>query len=374
MFGDSKNTRYFILLLCGVVAFYTLHRFGHTFLSVISPFAAAIVFAYILYSPSKYISKKLHIPKGLACAFTVISFFAVLFTAVYLVASKLFCELSGVAKLLPSLTDNIPSALETVKRSISELFPFADAEKITELLKTALLKLTAAITEKITLFIPSAAIFVPKFIIAFFVTVIATCYFTKDLDDIKSFFLCQLPEKYSLLITECQKQLFDISGKYIGAYLTIALITFAELFAGLMFISREYAFLLALIITVVDILPIFGSGAILLPWAFCEYALKDPANGTKLLLLYIVVCTVRQFIEPKIVGDFIGLYPLTALFCVFAGGILMGVFGMFLFPVCAIILKNLNEKGLLRLYRSPPEKIEEKISCARTKYKKFRKS
>lgn len=375
IFTESKHKKIlYIALIFGVgFLFYALPGLFKTLLSIFLPFAAAAIFAHILSPPSQYISEKLHIPCGISCTFTVISFFAVLFCAVYLIGSKLFSELSGFTLQLPNIAMSIPNTVESLKNGINELFPFIDINN-GDIIKSSLSGLSGMLTEKITSAVSGVALFVPKLILSFFVTVVATCYFTKDLKRLKRFIMCQMPEKARIFIAECKKQLFDIGTKYIGAYFTIALITFAELFAGLTLIKKDYAFLLSLIITVVDILPLFGSGAILLPWALAEYLLDDPASGTKLLILYVAITVVRQIIEPKIVGDFIGLYPLTALFLVFAGGITAGFFGMFIFPICAIIIKNLNEKGLIKLYKLPPENEKEKVFSARAKYKKFRKS
>jgi sporulation integral membrane protein YtvI len=283
-------------------------------------------------------------------------------------------ELSGFSQQLVLATEKIPFFVERVKAAFSEFLPFIDIGENTDLIKNTLSALTISFTGKITAFVSSFVVFVPKFILAFFVTVIATCYFTADLKNIKRFFICQIPERSRAFITESKNQIFDTFSKYVGAYLTIALITFAELFAGLMFINREYAFLLAIIITAVDILPVFGSGAVLLPWAAVEYLFKNPADGTKILVLYVLITSVRQITGPKIVGNFIGLYPLTALFCVFAGGVLLGFWGILIFPMLAIVIKNLNEKGFIKLYKTPHENTREKMSNVRAKYKRFRKT
>lgn len=370
---ENKKTKYILFIALGVFVFYILPRYGNTILGVLLPFILAAVFAHILEPPSEYISEKLHIPKGISCFFTVISFYAMLFTAAYLIISRLMGELSGLAGQLVAISDKIPLFVEGAKDTLKEILPFVEFSQNADLFQNTISRLALSFTEKITSFVSSAVVFVPKIILTFFVTVIATCYFTADLKNIKRFVLCQLPQKAKVFMCESKKQLFDAFSKYIWAYLTIALITFAELLAGLMFIKREYAFLLALFITAVDILPIFGSGAVLLPWALIEYLLKNSADGTKILILYIIITAVRQLIEPRIVGNFIGLYPLTALFCVFAGGMLMGFPGIFLLPLLVIIIKNFNEKGLIKLYKMPSENTKEKLLVVREKYKKFKK-
>ena len=77
--------------------------------------------------------------------------------------------------------------------------------------------------------------------------------------------------------------------------------------------------------------------------------------GIGILVLYVLITVVRQVLEPKIVGSYVGLYPLVTLMAMYIGSKVMGFFGLFLFPIAIILLKKLNDDGHIKLWKIPPE-------------------
>ena len=120
------------------------------------------------------------------------------------------------------------------------------------------------------------------------------------------------------------------------------LITFGELTVGLLIIGVRRAILLAALIAIFDIFPVVGAGAILLPWAVISLIQGKTLQALGLFILYVIILTVRQFLEPKVVGKQVGLPPLVTLACMFVGTSLFGVWGLFGLPIGAAILVNLN--------------------------------
>lgn len=383
MHFDLKKAEWFFLVTAGIVGIcYIFSNYAGIVSDILMPFLLAGVFAHFLSPPAEYLSQKLHIPKNISCIFITLSFFAALFTVVYALAARLTREISGLSGYAELIVGYIPEYIDNMSIYIQEKLPFiaklGESENSTgEFFINGISELAASIMKSLTgyisSFVPAIISFVPRFFVAAVITVVASCYFTADLKKIKRFFLFQLPLKAKIFFSECRKQFFDTISKYIGAYFSIAVITFAELFAGLVFIRREYAFLLALLITAVDILPILGSGSILIPWAIIEFTLGNTKSAVALLILYTVISIVRQIIEPRILGSYMGLHPLLTLFAIYAGGKLMGIAGIFIFPIAAIVLKNLNSKNLLPIFKIPPEDPEEKINAMKTKYRKYKK-
>lgn len=117
------------------------------------------------------------------------------------------------------------------------------------------------------------------------------------------------------------------------------LLTFGELFLGLLLLRERYAFLLAFLIALMDILPVLGVGTALLPWAIFRLLGGNTWGGVGLILLYAVITVVRQITEPHLVGKSIGLHPLVTLFAFFAGMKLFGFAGIFLGPIAALLIK-----------------------------------
>ena len=122
-------------------------------------------------------------------------------------------------------------------------------------------------------------------------------------------------------------------------------LTFIELFIGFSVIGVNYAFLAALGVALVDILPIFGAGTVLVPWGVVALLTGNRFTGLGLLVIWAVISVVRQFAEPRIVGKSLGVSPLLALLAMYGGFRLFGVSGMILSPAVIILVRAFVEEG-----------------------------
>ena len=129
------------------------------------------------------------------------------------------------------------------------------------------------------------------------------------------------------------RRLRRLGRRYLRACLLLGLFTFLQMFIGLAILSVPYAFLLSLLIAVVDFLPLLGTGIILIPWAAVSLLMGEVRLGIGLLVLYVVSSVVRQILEPRLIGQGLGLHPLLSLFAMYAGLRLLGVPGMILAPL-----------------------------------------
>ena len=111
------------------------------------------------------------------------------------------------------------------------------------------------------------------------------------------------------------------------------------------------AIVIAFLITIFDILPVLGTGGIVIPWAIFLFIDGQVTLGFGLLMLYVIVTIVRNVIEPRIVGGQIGLHPVVTLFAMYVGVQLIGFFGLFIAPMSLAILKSLHDTGRITLYR-----------------------
>lgn len=120
--------------------------------------------------------------------------------------------------------------------------------------------------------------------------------------------------------------------RYGRAYLFMLLITFLEVLVGLLLLGRRYALLTALLVALVDVLPVLGAGTVLLPWALLSFFSGEASLGCGLLILYGVITLVRQLLEPRLIGHGLGLHPLLTLYGMLLSLQLFGVLGMLLTP------------------------------------------
>jgi sporulation integral membrane protein YtvI len=138
------------------------------------------------------------------------------------------------------------------------------------------------------------------------------------------------------MLSHIKKEAAIAAIGYLRSYSLILLITFAEIFFGLSILGVEYSLLVAAITAIVDILPVLGVGVILLPWALFALITKDIFLGVGLLILYVVTVVVRQFIEPRIVGENLGLHPLLTLAAFYLGYRLFGFAGILIAPLTLV--------------------------------------
>ena len=200
---------------------------------------------------------------------------------------------------------------------------------------------------------------IPSVAIGVIIGIIAWIFFTKDYNRVVKFIQAQLPESKKNLPVEIKQVFSSTILKMFRAYALIMLITFGELFIGF-FIMRitgimhnSYYVWIAIGIAIFDILPIAGSGGILIPWATITTIMGNYKEGIGLLIIYVVILVIRQYIEPKIVGDTLGVHPLITLMGLYFGLKLFGFLGMFIVPITVMTLKAFNDTGRIQLWKTP---------------------
>ena len=226
------------------------------------------------------------------------------------------------ARFDPSVADVVNMVLPQVISSVGGA--------VTNFSVTAVGKLTGLVTA------------LPSVLISALIAVIASFFTAVSYDSMKAFLQRNLPAKFTETAGYAIRSFRNIIRQYGKSYLLVMLITFGELTLGLLIIGVRRAVLLAALIAIFDIFPVVGAGAILLPWAVISLIQGKTLQALGLLILYVVILVVRQFLEPKVVGKQVGLPPLVTLACMFVGTSLFGAWGLFGLPIGAAILVNLN--------------------------------
>ena len=147
-----------------------------------------------------------------------------------------------------------------------------------------------------------------------------------------------------------------MARRYVRAYAILMLLTFVEMFIGFSVLRVPYSFVLAILVAVVDLLPMFGTGTVLIPWAVGALVLGQYPLGSGLLILYGISLIVRQVAEPRLVGASLGLHPLASFAAMFAGFRLFGIVGLFLGPAVVLAIK-----GVLTVIKKRPDEAVAEI-------------
>ena len=184
----------------------------------------------------------------------------------------------------------------------------------------------------------------------------------------------QLPEKVLDTFDVTKNVIFSTAKELFKSYFLLTFITFLQLLIGFLIIGIDYSLLLAAIISIVDLLPILGTGTVLEPWAAICFILGDTVTAIGLIVLYAVITLFRQVAQPKIIGAGAGLSPLLSLISIFAGLKFMGFLGIIIFPIITTTVIKLNQKGFIRLYKNFPEKNSEALTKTKLKFINFKRS
>ncbi len=341
------------ILFCAAITILAVFLFGKYVVAALLPFLIALIIALSLRPAIDFLSSHLHLPKKLCAILSLILLFFLLGLGLTLGINRLIAELGRLVDRLSGKSEQIGEMLSAMflrVGNISSRIPVLKdilalegleslRIKIDELLRDLAGNVVASITTKIPTFISNFAASLPAFFLFVIVTIIATVYLTLDLDTVASMLKNVLPnaarKRLPLFKTNAKRFL----GKYLRAYLLIWFLTFCELFAGFTILSVDYAFLLAFLVSLVDILPVFGVGTVLIPWSVILFLGRNFRLGFGLLILWCAVTIVRQIIEPRIVGGTFGLHPILTLFAMYIGFYLFGIAGMLFAPAFLVLAR-----------------------------------
>ena len=335
-------------------------------LPALFPFVVAYIVTVVLLPLVRLLNSKLRINKRILSVILVILFYGTigviviwLLVEVAAFATERIKDLpaffqSQVRPFLSNLFDEIQEMIYNLDPEMAIDFD-TTANSLLSSLGSTVMSISGSVVGKLTDF----AVSVPTFLLNIVIMIIATIFLLVDYDAIGAFITRQLSEKNNSLLHNIKAHLGRVLGKYLISYSLIMLITFAEIFLGLSIIGFRHAALIAVLIAVFDILPIVGSGLVIVPWAIICFITGDVGAGIGLFILWAILCVVRQIIEPKIVGDSVGMHPFLTLFAMLAGNFIYGGIGILLFPVIIALFQSLNNAGVISIYKTVKPEPEE---------------
>ena len=343
---------YGILLLIGFYIF----KFVFSYLF---PVIIGVIITVFLQKPACIISQRTHISKGVCLVCLVllsyITFMSILVFVIYKAGIYIGDLTVNSSESLSHISKYMTDAKAVVDNLIQKLPP-----TVSNLVSSFLQRVSTMITGYLSEFVKNTAFSMPMFITGSVVTIIASCYIAKDYDRFKISVKSVLSDRYLFAFNKMRQIFSNKFLKLITGYLKLLVITFLEIFIGLIFLKTKNAILIAGLIALLDLLPVFGTGTILIPWGVINIVSGNIYKGVGLIILYGIIALIRNIIEPKIIGKQIGLHPLIALVAVFIGLKLFGFFGIFSVPFSIILIYNMFEEGIfdLLLNKNRISKIE----------------
>lgn len=383
MTGIEKKKSFIINTVYAAILILLFYAFFKYAFGLIFPFIASLLIAMLLQRPLNFICKKTPVKRGFASAVLVLLCFAVLVSGLALLIIWAGTELKSFFQYLLIQLEDIPSFVRMIEEKLSSSLAF-----LPDRIET---NITSFISEKLSILLDSpekpqggslgldfsmfsgmltgvvdTAKQIPVTLVALLVSVVACCFMTSDFQSVKDIILGLFRPETREKVVRSKRILFPALGKMGRAYGLIMFITFCELSLGLFFLKLlhiyggGYIFIIAAITAVIDIVPVLGTGTVLVPWA--AYCLLDGnyALGIGILVMYACITVIRQIIEPKLVAAQLGIPAFATIIAMYIGSRIFGFIGLFLLPLTLVMIKMLNDEGIITVFHKeqPPAETE----------------
>ena len=269
-------------------------------------------------------------------------------------ASALGELLAGTPELMAALGRALGAAEDALTAAAGRLPGGSDYLRMAlDALTETLTQIPAALSRRLLDALTRFAQHSPDLLLFTVTAALGSLFFSASWPRVTAFFRAQLPAAFLRRLDGLGRDLKSSFGGWLRTQLILMVITFFELLAAFLLLHVRGAGLLAGLTALVDALPIFGTGTVLFPWAAASLLLGDYGRGIGLLVAWGVTNLVRSAAQAKLLGDQIGLDPLASLLALYMGWRICGVWGMLLFPLLFVTLQQLNDKGVIRLWRTP---------------------
>lgn len=346
---------------------------------LVAPFIIAFLVALLLQKPIRIISQKTKIKRSFVGAVSVFLILLVIATVIALAGYRLVTEFKGLGSYIVSRLHDLPELIKSAENwTVGHLAFLPDS------IEKSLIDTIRGFVDNILLYVEkgqlsggsgfsadsfdislittplggiiSTAKHIPAILAATLISIIACFFATCDYDSITSLIKNNISEEHEKMIVKTKKLFGDVIGKMIKAYITIIFVTFCEITIGLNVLKiigvydGGYIVAISICTALLDILPVFGTGTILIPWAIISLFNGNVGLGIGLVVIYALITVIRQILEPRLVAMNVGLPPIVTLAGMYLGLQIFGVIGMFALPITFVMIKVLNEEGIIHVW------------------------
>ncbi|MCI8442351.1 MAG: sporulation integral membrane protein YtvI [Provencibacterium sp.] len=322
------------------------------------PFLTGLFIAFVLKPVTLFITRNTPFRRRSVSIAVIALFYLILTSLLLAVLAIIFSQLGRLLQMLPQfysegLEPLLGAANAFLYSALQALSPDAAGPfgEFLDRIPAAIGEMVSGLSADAVGWAAGALKGLPMFLTTLLFTVISSILISADYTAVTSFLLRQLPLKYRHMLLDAKDFMVGSFFRMLKAYIMILAITMVELVLGLWLLDVELALVIGVLIAALDILPLIGTGGILVPWALIELMHGRYFLGTGLLVLLAVVSVVRQMIEPKIVGSQLGLHPVVTIAAMYLGLRAFGFLGLLLAPMCTLLLQYLNDNGKIRLYK-----------------------
>ena len=338
-------------LLFSLIATAAFIVIGLMLLRFLAPFVIGWIIAAIATPLVNWLEKRLRIVKRLGSALIVILVLAAIILACYFGISRLVAEVSDLIQNFPEIYAQLETGLRQIGDTLSGIFERLPAgvqngwNTVVENLDQYMGDLVSGISEPTVTAAGNIARRVPYYLISFIVAVMSAYFFIVQREEVLGWMKKVAPESVQKRMGFVMDNLRYAVGGYFKAQFKIMVVVFLILLVGLGFLGTGYFVLVALLIAFLDFLPFFGTGTAMIPWAVYEFFMGDYKLTAALIVIYVTTQVVRQLLQPKMVGDSVGLNPLVTLLLLYIGYRMGGILWMILAVPIGMVLINMCQAG-----------------------------
>lgn len=316
------------------------------------PFVIGFIISAIANPLVKFLEKHVKLVRKHSSAIIIIAVIAAIIGVAYGVIAFAIKEAGNLMKDLPDITRNIEVTINEVSEKLNgvyEVLPLG-VRNFIDSISYKFTEFGSGIIEKEGGFTFSdAGDYANKaleMLLMIIITILSSYFFIAERDNLAQSARKIIPkpilEGYTLIVNN-----FKVAvGGYFKAQFKIMIILLFILFIGFEILRVDYSFLLALTIAFLDFLPFLGTGVVIWPWAIADFVTGNYFRAVSLLVIYLICQVVKQVLQPKMVGDSIGISPFATLTFMFIGYQFMDVMGLILGIPIGMVIISLYRSGL----------------------------
>lgn len=316
------------------------------------PFVVAAIIAAIANPLVRFLEKKMKIKRRAGSVVVIVLTIAVVGAACYGIIYVLATQVVGFFTSAPDMWAKVNGSIRNLSQEMSsryELLPKGSKdffENLGENIYDSLSSLGSSIGERAAQSAGNGVKNAPLFLVGIIMCVLASYLFVAEREQIGKFARKILPKHLQVRFAIVTQTMKSAVGGYFKAQFKIMGFVYIVLFAGFLVLGIDYAFLIALIIALLDFLPFFGTGAAMWPWALYAVIQKDYKFAVGMMIVWGLSQLIRQLIQPKLVGDSIGMPAIPTLILLYVGFRIKGAFGLIVAVPIGMIAYNLYKAGL----------------------------
>lgn len=315
------------------------------------PFVIGFILSLIANPLVRFLEKKIKIKRKYGTVLIIIFVIAAVALLCYGVGAALVIGFKGFMEYLPTMSANaeieIMAAIDHVENVVRKIPAMRDFN---------IDQLEVAVTETLSGFVAGEdgvtvtaisgfAKSIPNMLVSAVMGFLATYFFIADRDKLAEMVSARLPASFQEKTLQMYGHILKVVGGYFKAQFKIMGVIYIVITAGLVILKVNYAWLIGFGIAFLDMLPVFGTGTVLMPWAAVKFFSGNYGTALGMAILYVVALLAHQLIQPKLIGESVGMNPFATLFFMYVGYQFSGVTGMIIAIPVGMLLINFYKAG-----------------------------